>query len=79
MIGHLDFSDFSADAAVMAALLASASFPAALALLAWTPGLRDRNAPLFLAATVLVLGIWLIVLGKAASTTATRRPWRRPA
>jgi len=41
--------------------------------------LRDRNAPLFLAATVLVLGIWLIVLGKAASTTATRRPWRRPA
>jgi len=71
VIGHLDFSDFSADAAVMAALLALAIFPAALALLARTPGLRDRNAPQFLAATVLAVGIWLIVLGKATNTTAT--------
>jgi hypothetical protein len=68
VIGHLDFS---ADAAVMAALLALAIFPAALALLARTPGLRDRNAPQFLAATVLAVGIWLIVLGKATNTTAT--------
>jgi hypothetical protein len=71
--------DFSADGRRDGGIAGSAVFPAALALLAWTPGLRDRNAPLFLAATVLVLGIWLIVLGEAASTTATRRPWRRRA
>jgi hypothetical protein len=63
VIGHLNFS---ADAAVLAALLASAIFPAALALLSRLPGLRDRNALQFLVATVLIVGIWLVALAKTA-------------
>jgi hypothetical protein len=59
VIGHLDFT---ADAAVLGALLAAGLFPVVLAVLSRLPALRDRNALQFLVCSVAVVGLWGIAL-----------------
>jgi hypothetical protein len=68
MIGQLDFA---ASTAILASLLAAGLFPAVLAILARLPGLADRNALQFLASSLVMIGLWGIILRLAGVARPT--------